>query len=70
MSSFLKSATPDRKGDASNILRLKSGGGEAKKWVGLVNRGQLVADRGAVTPITACSLPLPIPSFLVMSNIL
>ena len=65
---FHQPAPPDREGGASNILRLrkgdgrntlrlKSGGGEAGKWVGLVNRGQLVADRGAATPITACSLP-------------
>ena len=27
-------------------IEVENGGGDAKKWVGLVNRGQLAADRG------------------------
>ena len=45
-------------------LRLKNGFGDAKKWVCLVNRGQLEADRGAGSPITA-SLPLLIRSLIL-----
>ena len=35
------------KGDATDkYIEVKNGGGDAKKWEGLVNRGQLAADRG------------------------